>query len=126
MNLNEKSDLFFCDYSIMPLFVQENYLMVEPGGGRWVCVLLLLLCFVCFCFVLWEIPLADSWNRTAGKYDIYNKETEGRVERKEKSKEGATVQAAPVIWINRAARAERNLVHFYVVMCKGNVTWPLC
>lgn len=34
MNLNEKSDLFFCDYSIMPLFVQENYLMVEPGGGR--------------------------------------------------------------------------------------------
>lgn len=34
MNLNEKSDLFFCDYSMMPLFVQENYLLVEPGQGR--------------------------------------------------------------------------------------------
>ncbi|XP_068736533.1 replication factor C subunit 1-like [Montipora capricornis] len=34
MNCNDKSDLFFCDYSMMPLFVQENYLMVEPGEGR--------------------------------------------------------------------------------------------
>lgn len=34
MNLIEKSDMFFCDYSMMPLFMQENYLMVEPGQGR--------------------------------------------------------------------------------------------
>ena len=31
-----------------------------------------------------------------------------------KSKEVATVLAAPVIWTNRAARAEHNLVHLYV------------
>ena len=31
MDLNEKSDMFFCDYSLMPLFVQENYLAVDPG-----------------------------------------------------------------------------------------------
>lgn len=31
MDLNEKSDMFFCDYSLMPLFVQENYLAVNPG-----------------------------------------------------------------------------------------------
>ncbi|XP_045760697.1 replication factor C subunit 1 [Maniola jurtina] len=32
MSLNDKSDLFFTDYSIMPLFVQENYLNVVPHG----------------------------------------------------------------------------------------------
>ncbi|XP_041974290.1 replication factor C subunit 1 [Aricia agestis] len=30
MSLNDKSDLFFTDYSIMPLFVQENYLSAAP------------------------------------------------------------------------------------------------
>ncbi|XP_034823895.1 replication factor C subunit 1 [Maniola hyperantus] len=32
MSINDKSDLFFTDYSIMPLFVQENYLNVVPHG----------------------------------------------------------------------------------------------
>ena len=36
MNLIEKSDMFFCDYSMMPLFMQENYLMVDPSQSRWV------------------------------------------------------------------------------------------
>uniref|UniRef100_A0A2A4JBC5 Replication factor C subunit 1 n=1 Tax=Heliothis virescens TaxID=7102 RepID=A0A2A4JBC5_HELVI len=30
MSINDKSDLFFYDYSLAPLFVQENYLQVEP------------------------------------------------------------------------------------------------
>lgn len=30
MSINDKSDLFFYDYSIAPLFVQENYLQVAP------------------------------------------------------------------------------------------------
>ena len=30
LSLREKSDLFFTDYSLMPLFVQENYLQVKP------------------------------------------------------------------------------------------------
>ncbi|CAG9576182.1 unnamed protein product [Danaus chrysippus] len=30
MSIIDKSDLFFCDYSIMPLFVQENFLNVTP------------------------------------------------------------------------------------------------
>ena len=34
MDVNEKSDMFFCDYSLMPLFVQENYLSVDPGQAR--------------------------------------------------------------------------------------------
>ncbi|CAH3195468.1 unnamed protein product, partial [Porites evermanni] len=34
MNLIEKSDMFFCDYSMMPLFVQENYALVDPGQSR--------------------------------------------------------------------------------------------
>ena len=34
MNLSEKSDMFFCDYSMMPLFVQENYPLVDPGQSR--------------------------------------------------------------------------------------------
>lgn len=31
MTLNDKSDLFFFDYNIAPLFVQENYLHVKPN-----------------------------------------------------------------------------------------------
>ena len=31
MSLNDKSDLFFYDYNIAPLFVQENYLHVKPN-----------------------------------------------------------------------------------------------
>lgn len=34
MSLNDKSDLFFYDYSIAPLFVQENYLHVKPKGDK--------------------------------------------------------------------------------------------
>ncbi|KAJ2943982.1 hypothetical protein O0L34_g8305 [Tuta absoluta] len=30
MSINDKSDLFFYDYSLSPLFVQENYLQVAP------------------------------------------------------------------------------------------------
>ncbi|XP_068628353.1 replication factor C subunit 1 [Battus philenor] len=30
MSINDKSDLFFYDYSLAPLFVQENYLQVVP------------------------------------------------------------------------------------------------
>jgi len=30
MSLMDKSDLFFHDYSIAPLFVQENYIHVKP------------------------------------------------------------------------------------------------
>ncbi|XP_026669374.1 replication factor C subunit 1 isoform X2 [Ceratina calcarata] len=32
MNIHDKSDLFFHDYNISPLFVQENYLSVVPQG----------------------------------------------------------------------------------------------
>ena len=34
LTLNEKTDLFFHDYSIGPLFVQENYLSVKPVAAR--------------------------------------------------------------------------------------------
>lgn len=34
MSFNDKSDLFFYDYSIAPLFVQENYLHVKPKGDK--------------------------------------------------------------------------------------------
>ncbi|KAF3423622.1 hypothetical protein E2986_03148 [Frieseomelitta varia] len=34
MNINDKSDLFFHDYNIAPLFVQENYLLVIPQAPK--------------------------------------------------------------------------------------------
>lgn len=34
MTLNDKSDLFFHDYSLGPLFVQQNYLGVVPNGPK--------------------------------------------------------------------------------------------
>jgi len=34
MTLNDKSDLFFHDYSIGPLFVQENYIHVTPFSAQ--------------------------------------------------------------------------------------------
>uniref|UniRef100_A0A182PRP7 Replication factor C subunit 1 n=1 Tax=Anopheles epiroticus TaxID=199890 RepID=A0A182PRP7_9DIPT len=34
MTLNDKADLFFHDYNISPLFVQENYLKVQPKAPR--------------------------------------------------------------------------------------------
>uniref|UniRef100_A0A182RVQ9 Replication factor C subunit 1 n=1 Tax=Anopheles funestus TaxID=62324 RepID=A0A182RVQ9_ANOFN len=34
MTLNDKADLFFHDYNIAPLFVQENYLKVQPKAPR--------------------------------------------------------------------------------------------
>lgn len=34
MTLNDKSDLFFNDYSLGPLFVQQNYLIVSPSGPK--------------------------------------------------------------------------------------------
>uniref|UniRef100_A0ABK9MQN0 Replication factor C subunit 1 n=1 Tax=Glossina morsitans morsitans TaxID=37546 RepID=A0ABK9MQN0_GLOMM len=34
MSFNDKSDLFFHDYSLAPLFVQQNYLIVNPVGPR--------------------------------------------------------------------------------------------
>jgi len=34
MDLNEKSEMFFYDYSLMPPSVQENYLSVDPGHAR--------------------------------------------------------------------------------------------
>lgn len=33
MSLADKSDLFFHDYSLAPLFVQENYLNVRPAAA---------------------------------------------------------------------------------------------
>lgn len=36
MNFNEKCDLFFHDYNIAPLFVQENYLLVIPEAPKYV------------------------------------------------------------------------------------------
>lgn len=34
MNIHDKSGLFFHDYSIAPLFVQENYLSVVPKAPK--------------------------------------------------------------------------------------------
>ncbi|KAK7872824.1 hypothetical protein R5R35_006700 [Gryllus longicercus] len=34
MSIHDKSDLFFHDYSINPLFVQENYLSVVPAAAK--------------------------------------------------------------------------------------------
>uniref|UniRef100_A0A1B0DBH1 Activator 1 large subunit n=1 Tax=Phlebotomus papatasi TaxID=29031 RepID=A0A1B0DBH1_PHLPP len=34
MSIHERSDLFFHDYSLGPLFVQENYLKVSPRGDK--------------------------------------------------------------------------------------------
>lgn len=34
MSIHDKSDLFFHDYNIAPLFVEENYLIVTPSGSR--------------------------------------------------------------------------------------------
>lgn len=34
MTMNDKSDLFFQDYSMGPLFVHENYLHVNPNCSR--------------------------------------------------------------------------------------------
>lgn len=36
MSLIDKSDLFFHDYSLAPLFVQENYVHVKPAAAGWV------------------------------------------------------------------------------------------
>ncbi len=38
LSLFEKSDLFFHDYSIASLFVQENYLLAKPASARYSCV----------------------------------------------------------------------------------------
>lgn len=35
MSIHDKSDLFFHDYNIASLFVQENYLSVIPEGPRY-------------------------------------------------------------------------------------------
>lgn len=34
MSIADKADLFFHDYSMAPLFVQQNYLMVSPSGSK--------------------------------------------------------------------------------------------
>lgn len=34
MSIHDKCDLFFNDYSMGPLFVQENYLKVQPKGNK--------------------------------------------------------------------------------------------
>ncbi|XP_037814691.1 replication factor C subunit 1 [Lucilia sericata] len=34
MSFNDKCDLFFHDYSLSPLFVQQNYLIVSPSGPK--------------------------------------------------------------------------------------------
>ena len=34
MSLMDKTELFFLDYSLMPLFVQENYLNVVPHNAK--------------------------------------------------------------------------------------------
>lgn len=34
MSIHDKSDLFFHDYNISPLFVQENYLSVVPSAPK--------------------------------------------------------------------------------------------
>lgn len=36
MSLIDKADLFFHDYSLAPLFVQENYIHVKPAAAGWV------------------------------------------------------------------------------------------
>lgn len=33
MSLKDKSDLFFYDYSLHPLFIQENYISASPHAG---------------------------------------------------------------------------------------------
>ena len=38
LTLNEKADLFFHDYNIASLFVQENYISVQPVHARYVAV----------------------------------------------------------------------------------------
>ena len=35
LSLNEKSDLFFHDYSMASLFVQENYVNARPSATRY-------------------------------------------------------------------------------------------
>lgn len=35
MTYNDKAELFFCDYSLMPLFVQENYPHVKPVKAKY-------------------------------------------------------------------------------------------
>ena len=35
LTLNEKSDLFFHDYSMASLFVQENYVRAKPNSTRY-------------------------------------------------------------------------------------------
>ena len=39
LTLNEKSDLFFHDYSMASLFVQENYVNARPHATRYACLL---------------------------------------------------------------------------------------
>lgn len=39
MTLTDKIDLFFNDYSIIPLFVQENYLSVTPYSTRYIVII---------------------------------------------------------------------------------------
>ena len=34
MTIHDKTDLFFNDYSFVPLFVQENYLLSQPWEAR--------------------------------------------------------------------------------------------
>lgn len=34
MSIHERSNLFFYDYDLLPLFVQENYLSVSPNGPK--------------------------------------------------------------------------------------------
>lgn len=34
MTINDKSDLYFHDYNIAPLFVQENYIHVIPYAAK--------------------------------------------------------------------------------------------
>ncbi|KAJ3103197.1 hypothetical protein HDU97_010330 [Phlyctochytrium planicorne] len=34
MSLNEKLDLYFAEFSLMPLFVQENYIKMEPAMSK--------------------------------------------------------------------------------------------
>merc|ERR550534_3166540 len=33
MNIHQKTELFFMDYSFIPLFLQENYLITNPAKG---------------------------------------------------------------------------------------------
>ena len=40
MTIADKSDLFFHDYSIGPLFLQENYIHVAPFAARFLIVVI--------------------------------------------------------------------------------------